>query len=827
MAIKVKFDIANNPIPPRLILATRSGYYIRELPIEQIVFHDTLTSGSEFSFVVNKANCVDKNGNVDGAFWRRIVDFKLVYCPEYDMWYEISVSINERDDTVKTCEAQSLGEAELGQINVYGIEVNTEDDILRDDYKPTVIYDPSDSDCSLIDRLLVKAPHYRVGHVDESLASIQRTFQFDGTSIYDAFLSVEKEINCLFVLECRKTNSKKIDRTVSVYDLESSCMVCGGRGVFDSVCPYCGSTAIKPGYGENTSIYVDRDNLSNDITYTTDVGAVKNCFRLEAGDDLMTATVMNCNPNGSQYIWHITDAMRDDMSSELQARLLEYEEQYDYYQNEHSFAPTQAIVTEYNQIVSKYLSRNNELVPITSPIVGYPALMDAYYNTIDLQLYLNSGLMPTSASQSHSASTEAAKLTAGAISPVAVANLSSCTEATATNAVLGMARCLVSPNYQVSVNGTPQYNTSTHIWRCGFKVTNYSDESDTATKSAINVTINEDMKTYIEQKLKRAMTQRADESMDVINLFNMTTSAFESAISDYSLQGLISIREICQAALDILIQQGVADRDGWANADNNLYDSMYRPYLAKMSAIEAEIEVRSHELAIVSGIYDENGGVIFSGMQRLIIDEQAAIHEAQNFEAFLGDALLTEFAAYRREDTFSDPNFISDGLSNEDLFVMAREFLDLAQKELFASATLQHSISANMHNLLAIREFHPLVNSFAVGNWMRLGVDKNIYRLRLSEYTIKYDDMSLDVEFTDMREGYNAASDIQSVLDQARSMATSYGAVSRQAKRGDETAGLMRNWASEGFSLTAKLVGGADHQEFIIDDLGITGRGDG
>ena len=823
MAIKVRFDVANNPIPPRLILATKSGYYIRELPIEQVVFHDTLMNGSEFSFVVNKANCVDKDGNTDESFWKRIVDFKLAYCPEYDMWYEISVKLNERDDTVKTCEATSLGETELGQINVYGIEVNTEDDILREDYEPTILYDPENADRSLVDRLLVKAPHYRVAHVDESIADIQRTFQFDGTSIYDSFQTVSEEIDCIFIVECRKTNDKKIDRTVSVYDLESSCMVCGGRGAFDSECPYCGSTAIKPGYGKDTFIYADKDNLTKDITYSTNVGAVKNCFRLEAGDDLMTATVMNCNPNGSQYIWNITSEMREDMSQSLRDRLEEYDELYDYYQNEHSFDPTSAVATEYNQIVDKYLPKKEDLAHIETPIVGYPALMDAYYNTIDLQLFLNSGLIPSTLSRDTNAVTEASRLTHDTLSPVAVSNLAACTATTASNAVLGMARCIVSTSFSVKV-ASESYDAQTHLWTGSFTVTKYGNDEDTATTSNISVEINDSMQTYIEQKLKRAMRQRADESADIINLFNLSPDDFASALRGYSLQGLISVRDACQAALDVLIQQGVADNTGWANADTNLYDLMYLPYLNKMSAIEAEIQVRSHELAVVSGIYDEDGEILFSGMRFQIEQERNAIHEAQNFEAFLGDELLEEFAAYRREDSFSNQNFISDGLNNEELFDLARQFLDIAQKELHTSATLQHSISAEMHNLLAMKEFHPIVNQFSVGNWIRLGVDKSIYRLRISEYTIKYDDMSLDVEFTDVRKGYNSASDIQSILDSARSMSTSYGAVARQAKRGNETAGIMRHWANEGFSLTTKLVGGADHQEFVIDDLGITGR---
>lgn len=823
MAIKVRFDIANNPIPPRLILATKSGNRIRELPIEQIVFHDTLMSGSEFSFVINKAKCVDKNGDIDESFWRKIVDFKIAYCPEYDMWYEITVDLNESDDTRKSCEAKSLGEAELSQIKVYGLEINTEDDIARDDYKPTVLYNPTDADTSLINRLLNKAPHYRIAHVDDSIKDIQRTFQFDGTSIYDSFQTVEEELGCLALFECRKTDSIKIDRTVSVYDLKNSCMVCNGRGDFVGVCPYCGSTAIKSGYGADTAIYIDRDNLTKDVTYSTNAGAVKNCFKLEAGDDLMTATVINCNPNGSQYIWNITDEMREDMSAELRAKLQEYDTLFAYYQNEHSWSPAGTIVSEYNAIVNKYLSTNPNLSEITSPIVGFPALMDAYYNTIDLHLFLNNGLMPSPATSGHTAIEEVAKLTTGSLSPVAVANIEACTEATATNAVLGMAKCLIYPGYQIKV-ATSSYDAASHVWAGSFKLINYSDDADTATSNNISVAINGDVEVYIQQKLKRTMKQRSDESMDISSLFNLSIENYTLALRGYALQGLLSIREACQVVIDILIQQGVADNTSWIDAEHDLYQTIYLPYLSKMSATESEIQVRTHELAIVAGVYDDNGGLIFSGMQSQIKQQRDEIQRAQNFEAFLGETLLIEFAAYRREDTFSNTNFISDGLNNDELFYMARQFLDLAKKELYASSTLQHSIHAEMHNLLAMRAFRPIVSQFAVGNWIRIGVDKNIYRLRLSEYTIQYEDMSLDVEFTDVRNGYSAASDIQSLLEKAQSMSTSYGAVTRQAKKGSETAGIMKNWANEGFSLTTKLVGGADRQEFVIDELGITGR---
>lgn len=823
MAIKIKFDSANNPLPPRLVLTTRSGNRIHELPLNSIKFREGLNSGSEFSFVVYKDRCVRRSGEVDESFWRRITDFKLAYCPEFDMWYELAMDINESTATMKSVTATSLGEAELNQINLYGLEINTETDIDRDDYVPTVFYNENTPSASLLDRLLYKAPHYRIAHVDNSLKQVQRTFQFDGVTAYDAFQSVAEEIGCLFKFDCVRGEGTAIDRTVSAYDLENSCMSCGYRGDFIGACPKCGSEAIKPGYGDDTRIYVSRKNLANEIIYTTDVGAVKNCFRLEAGDDLMTATVMNCNPNGSQYIWHITEEMRDDMSDALKTRLQQYDDQYNFFQNTASYSPPSDLLTQYNVIVQKYLGFKPELDEIPSEIIGYPALMEAYYDTIDMQLFLNSELMPNVNVETTDAETEAEKLTSASLTPVAVANLDACTAATAANAVVGMAKCLVRASFQVKVHDSV-YSTENHTWTGTLDVTNYGDEEDTATTDQITVVVNGDMETYINQKLRRTMKQESDDATDISQLFALDPTPFANALTQWSLQRLMAFRDTCQACLDILIQQGVADQNSWVSMENNLYTTMYVPYLNKMRAIENEIQVRTQEIATVVGIYDENGGLLFDGVQSGIIARRNGIQAAQNFEEFLGTELWNEFAAYRREDTYSNQNYISDGLNNEELFAMALQFLDVAEKEIYKSSTLQHSLTADMNNLLTMHEFRPLVNNFAVGNWIRVGMDDRLYRLRLSEYNIDFESWKLDVEFTDMKFGHSSASDIESLLDRAKNMASSYGAVARQAEDGKKSYSRMQNWAQEGFSLTTKIVGGAENQEMLIDNSGLTGR---
>lgn len=822
MAVPIQFDTANVPLLPHLILATKSGKLIRELPIDDVQFHESLTGGSEFSFNVYRERCVLPDGGIDDGFWKGITDLRLVYCRDYDRWYELKVDRSESIDVLKSVTATSLAEAELSQINVYGIEVNTEADIEREDYQPTVLYN-ANKKVSLIDRLLYKAPHYSVKHVDDSIKDIQRTFSFDGKTIYDCFNEVSTEIGCLFLYDCIMDEDGGIDREISVYDLEYHCPVCGLRGEYMPVCDNCGNTTV-PGYGIDTKIFVARENLAKEINYTTNTDAVKNCFRLQAGDDLMTAGVIACNPNGSQYIWYITDAMRADMSQALQDRLASYDSLYDYYQNEATYSPPSDLRSAYNTLIRKYQTYRSDLMEMPATITGYPAMMKSYFDTIDFQIFLESELMPSVEISTTSAAQELAKLTSLNLSPVAVAKISTCTKETADSAVIGMAKCLIRGTYQVKVSSS-SYNTSNRIWTGKLTVTNYGDEEDTATHASnITIAVNEDLEKYIQQKIDRMINQTAEDPTDISSLFKLSLSAFTAELQKYCRNRLIAFRDACQAALDILIQQGVGDQQSWSGSQTNLYNNMYVPYKNKMAAIESELAVRSSEVTTVAGKYDENGGLLTHGMESRIKVKIDEIRSALDFESYIGSGLWEEFASYRREDVFQNNNYISDGLDNFKLMTNAQEFLNSARDEIFRSATMQHSISASLNNLLVMEEFQPIVKLFGVGNWIRIKSDGNIYRLRLAEYTVDYNTWDLEVVFTDLREGYSTASDLQNLMSSLRSMQTTYGAVAKQAANGEQGKETMDRWVNEGLALTTQIVGGANNQEFNWDETGFTGK---
>lgn len=828
MAIDIKFDLTGNPEPPTIILATRNGNKLGQLfvNVDSIELSDRLNDVSEFSFTLNKY--IDENVT---PLWEKVVDLKLVYCEEWDKWFEIKVELDEETEVVKTVFCTQLGQAELSQINIYDIEINTEKDIEREDYKISILYDENDPEASILNRLIKdKAPHYSISHVDSTIAKIQRSFSFDGETIYEAFEEIAEEIGCLFVFPSNSNEGGKIQRTIAVYDLQQTCNDCGHRGEFTDVCPKCNSSNITNGYGEDTLIFVTSDELaSGGIELVTDIDAVKNCFKLEAGDDLMTATIRNCNPNGTDYIWYFSDATKEDMSDDLVEKLESYDKVYREYYNDYELDIDEELLNRYNSLVEKYSDYNEDLQKIKTPILGYSNLMNADYNTVDLALYLKSGLMP-SVEMSETNAVEQAKLLASNFtSSIAVADIDVASLATINSAVLAMAKTIVKSTYKVQVNTSELVDSGRKLWNGNFTITNYSDEEDTIISDIISVEINDDIEIYTKQKIEKTLNKENADDLSISGLFKKEYDEFCVELKKYALNPLISFRDVCQACIDILIEQGVSDNGTWSDtevdSEGNLYEKLYMPYYNKLKAIESEIKIREDEISIITGVYDLNGEVLVEGLQLYIERCRNEIHDMLNFEKYLGTDLWIEFCAYRREDKYSNENYISDGLNNSELFKRASEFFEVAENEIYKSSELQHSISTTLNNLLAIPKFKDFVKSFKVGNWIRVQVDEKIYKLRLLEYSIDFGNFdNIEVEFSDVSKIKNSITDTKSVLSQASSMATSYSSVQRQASQGEKSNTVLSNWIENGLNATNTKIVSTDNQNQVWDKNGILCR---
>lgn len=837
------------PITPDLVLSYRGGTKQGIIHnVQSLTNANALVETAEISFDVYK-----KIDGVECQLWDDLRDFRLVYIPHLDTstfnpWYELSVEVDENDCTIKHCQGVHLQEAELGQLTLNGVEINTEDDIARDDYSPTIIYDPKNPEASALDRILKdKASHYTIVHVDSSIANLQRTFSWDGSSIKDAFDDIANEVECLFKYGEYTNNDGKIHRTISVYDLNDRCMECGERGSFTTkVCPKCGSANINYGYGTDSGIFLSHENFAGDITYSSNKDSVKNCFRLVAGDDLMTATIRNINPSGSQYIWYLSDSVRADMSQALQDKLKAYDTEYESYSTKKQIDIPSTVIADYNALINKYKLYDDTLTNVKYPIIGYSALTDVYYSALNFYSLLKTTLAPASEhGEKTTAAKELAKLTTSSLSPLGIQNAEISSSATVTSAVQNYAKVFIDTSlYRI----TAKCNIyEAKVWKGTITLTGYSNDDDTATSAELTVYVSDATPDFIKCQIEKAMKKNEVDATGTVALFKKSESDFKQALSFYSVDNLNILASIARGCLDILIQQGVAD------PENELYSSMYLPYYNRSVWIQDELREREAEVLKLRGTRSNPDGVL-----DYIEKQRQTIANKLDLRSYLGEALWVEFCSFRRDDTYQNDNFISDGLSDTELIAQAKEFIKNAEREIVKSATLQHTISCNLNNFLLVKEqdveespvpivtldgihiithdqlylvkgnatFSPLLVNFEVGNWVHIEIDGVVYKLRLTSYKIDYDNLDkLDVEFSDVTYGLDYMSDTQSILAQAQSMATSYSMVQHQANKGNNANKQIMDMVENGLSLTNKrIVNAADNQNMVVDESGLLMR---
>ena len=310
--MKNNFDNFTNTITqPDIFLCHRNYDVICPLtPITDLKIYEAANSYDEITFSFNRVN----NG-VEFEYWDKLKSLKVVKVKNADeeKYFEIAVDVSDEESTIKNVTGISM-EGELAQISIgAALSINGETDRDNDSnwenntYISTVIHKANDTDHSLLHRILSYAPHWKIGHVDSHVtdpntnqlvetSSVVRTFEFSNTNVYDALQEVAKELDVVFTFDSKT-------RTVNMYDLNT--------------------------VGEDTTVFVSKENLANSFTCSSNKDNIKNCFKVTGGDDLINSYVRSVNPNGSEYIYYISKDQREDMSDELVAKLDAYDALYE------------------------------------------------------------------------------------------------------------------------------------------------------------------------------------------------------------------------------------------------------------------------------------------------------------------------------------------------------------------------------------------------------------------------------------------------------------------------------------------------------------------
>lgn len=817
-------NLVNNRVENyTIILSNRSFQHYGQLT--GIKFEDTngsfnLASAQELSFKVYKHKLIpDENipykdiETFQEYIWEKLVNRKLIYVKELDEYYQIKVSIDDANETIKIVQAKTLCESELSQLYLHNIEINTEDD--RAINGETVFYNSENPNRSLLHRILKdKAPHYTIKHVDPSLCNLARTFTLSVTEIY-GFMSGEcsEQFDCLF-----KFNSK--ERGIYVYDLLTVCQECGERGDFTDKCPKCESKNLKR-FGKDTPIYVDKTNLTDAIHLEVDSDSIKNCFKLEAGDEEMTATVRSINPNGTDYLFYISDADKEDMPEELKQKLNDYDSDYQkalptYQDLTLQIRDLRSDILYYKHSMMPKVEYPDELVDVLDPKEGILYICnDIVYvydgeqltpSTQDAKFYTD--LFPTSSMIT--AKSEAEKLTKENLNPVAVSDLDLVSPTTVNSTLKNYAKVYVKTSYvKLEIDEGATYSLSEEtglgVWNGRFKVTSYSDEEEIAYSEYLTLEVNDNHNEQMLQKVLKRISENDEENsiFDVLAIDDL--DVFKEALGLYSLSRLESFHGAIDAAKITMFEAG----QGTEGAE--LYESLYLPYRDKLIECEKEINTRQTKIDSLQSQLDT------------LIQQQSDIQASLNLQNYLGD-LYPIFCSYRREDTYSNSNFISDGLDNVQMIERAKQFWELAQKEIKKASQGKCTITASLYNLLVIPAFKPLVEYFELGNRIRIKVDGVLYTLMLIGFSLNFGDLNtIEVTFSTATKinTDDFETQIESVISSTQQMATSYDYVQKQAEKAKEIDTTMKSIVQNGLDSSLVVIKNNENEEVTQGKFGI------
>ena len=233
-------------------------------------------------------------------------------------------------------------------------------------------------------------------------------------------------------------------------------------------------------------------------------------------------------------------------------------------------------------------------------------------------------------------------------------------------------------------------------------------------------------------------------------MLNMNESTFKNELKKYSLKELSNIKSCFEGCVSVLSGLG-------AEKPAHEAHTTYVDMVNKVSWTQAESVVRENECNVISQICGTQAVNNSSANPFGLLNIKVDIQKYMDLETYVGAVLWSELNAFRREEAYSDSNFISDGLENGELIRRSYELLQSAEQKMAENNSHSYEISATLKNLLLIPEFAPLKDYLECGNWLRIKTDDGrLYKLRLTSYEFDFNNpTTLSVTFSDITDTSN------------------------------------------------------------------------
>ncbi|MBO5483638.1 MAG: hypothetical protein J5979_00330 [Lachnospiraceae bacterium] len=829
-------------------------------PIESLKTTMNLNSNDEVSFRLYKYNSGKPN-----PFWNQVDDLSIILV-DGKGFFELSVPKTTEDCEYKDITGISLCEAETAQTNIT-LQINTEDDHAREDYVsglPTILYrnpenyenyndiwsNPENKQkctvynhdgtvnlnstitkrktalmhSSLLHRIFHEMPHYKIGHVDPSIAELQRTFSCDNQSVYDFLQTVAEELECIFLFD-------RFSRTVNCYSLKD--------------------------YGKDSGVFIDgTQNLAENITLTGNKDSVKNCFKIEGGDDTITNRIGNRLIGGNR-IWKFSDYQLSQMSETLQNAFAQRESLVQ--QNQDTYI---RLWDDYNKIREKLQYYQSAMMPSETTD-------ETTAESVFQELFGKNGKITYSCTSNKYQSSDGvlksihnfAKIIAPSTYTVELTEVSHSNyeDDGTVSSITFQVHVYLTGQYENDANGNNQFADEypspgktkeiTLPVKKGYQMHDTSD----------NTIFTTDYYLYLKQQMEMAEEKNKitdeviifDPPLDEKVIYDSETTPLQYASYDneinpeafrsihytmYCIDRLQSFYDAYESCSQVLAKwnNDIASNAISGNASDkilkyitpsgdqeSIYDALLGKYGRYMELISARIRFLQSKVDTLTAESES----IYAQIQEIkeLCDMQNFL---QNYEdGIYGDSLWTELCSFRREDTYKNENFVGEDRDEKMLMENVELLIEQAEKEITKACEINYSITATLDNLMTMREFEPFWDDFSLGNYIHIRIDGEIYKLRLISISYHYDDLShIEVEFSDITKNKNTVNDLKEILQQAQSTASSFQFVARQAEKGNDAKNELNHIRLQGLDIATTMITNADKQEFVLNEYGITGR---
>ena len=210
-----------------------------------------------------------------------------------------------------------------------------------------------------------------------------------------------------------------------------------------------------------------------------------------------------------------------------------------------------------------------------------------------------------------------------------------------------------------------------------------------------------------------------------------------------------------------------------------------------------------------------------------IISERNQIQNKFNISNYFGSD-YKELFSFIKEDTYSNENYISTGLSNAEIIKKAKELRERALGQLAVACVQQYNMTASIASIITQswksgRTLTDRFSDFKLANWIHAKINGMMYKLRVTNITYDFDDIELtDTEFSSVtKTKFGSISDIESILKNAKSISATYNTTKKQASQGNYACEQFDILKQDGLDSAQMNILAGTNKEVTVDDKGI------